>query len=638
MKETLTISHGMPTGATHDKIWLEFNLAAKDENASTSFANAMANFLGQLHLHQHLNVSAEGDAVCVKTSPFQLPNVTKHMLETVVKHVGHLKISESADVDANDILSHPDEPIFQELYQGFLASVDASLSDALKGVFSKQLQKEIPAGSAAMQILLSIFAGASVDAKLAYTAKSRKAMFSTLPGKLKWSFSDIVQISKQAAEKSPARVRGPLAEAGVKLLQLAGETLTAFQSVEVKNLPVGLQAVLSFHNFNPFAIMAAIIQEAGIADILQAPAEVPLLKRQLEPTEESEPTEEPDTLPSQPRELDLSTALESETVEEVEAAEQATQQSIEKLGMALQNQPTVLIPLRGSLQIGPSLRTLHTKMKETLTISHGMPTGATHDKIWLEFNLAAKDENASTSFANAMANFLGQLHLHQHLNVSAEGDAVCVKTSPFQLPNVTKHMLETVVKHVGHLKISESADVDANDILSHPDEPIFQELYQGFLASVDASLSDALKGVFSKQLQKEIPAGSAAMQILLSIFAGASVDAKLAYTAKSRKAMFSTLPGKLKWSFSDIVQISKQAAEKSPARVRGPLAEAGVKLLQLAGETLTAFQSVEVKNLPVGLQAVLSFHNFNPFAIMAAIIQEARIADILQASGASHGT
>lgn len=33
------------------------------------------------------------------------------------------------------------------------------------------------------------------------------------------------------------------------------------------------------------------------------------------------------------------TELEMETVEEVEAAEQAPQQSIEKLGMALQNQP-----------------------------------------------------------------------------------------------------------------------------------------------------------------------------------------------------------------------------------------------------------------------------------------------------------
>ena len=79
-----------------------------------------------------MHAAAEGATVSIRSFPVGWNQKAEAELLQVVRRLGHLEVAEATAFQFEDLIEHPDEPLLQELFRGFVLKLDATLTRSLE--------------------------------------------------------------------------------------------------------------------------------------------------------------------------------------------------------------------------------------------------------------------------------------------------------------------------------------------------------------------------------------------------------------------------------------------------------------------------------------------------------------------------
>ena len=348
--------------------------------------------------------------------------------------------------------------------------------------------------------VVAMFKGASSDMRLSYDDAKRRELFQSIPF-LNASFNDIVaklsvpwDYMKLSVNGSTHPWLGPLAD----VLEAAND-LDTLDSVAIKNLP-GVKAQVTFTNVHPFKVAGSMLQDQFLHEAGETAPTVPA------------PAPAPKQMHSWRNQVEFMPATEVETVQEVEAAvanrvlkaEAAGEHAMESLERELPPTPTKLIPLKATISMGPSLGHFDTHENVSFMLFHESKAAVDPSlSLQIEVNVTAASAEAAASFAELCNTLVKKLNTGPFLEVHSYGSLVTVLSMP--LPGDTanlKQELTMIMKHIGHLTWTVSANNNIEHMMAHPDDSIWNQAKTGAKIMLDATLTDAVEKALVEQMKQ----------------------------------------------------------------------------------------------------------------------------------------
>lgn len=346
--------------------------------------------------------------------------------------------------------------------------------------------------------VVAMFKGASSDMRLSYDDAKRRELFQSIPF-LNASFNDIVaKLSAPVDHMMSANhgLSGPWLGPLVDVLE-AADGVDTLDSVAIKNLP-GVKAQATFTNVHPFKVAGSMLQDLGMIKFLRESAVTP-------PTAPA-PAPAPKQMHSWRNAADeVMPPTDVETVQEVEAAvanrvlkaEAASEHAMESLESELPPTPTKLIPLKATISMGPSLGHFDTHETVSYMLFHENNKAAVDPSLGMqiEVNVTAASAEAAASFAELCNSLVQKLNTGPFLEVHSYGSLVTILSMP--LPGGTAadglRSLVPIMKHIGHLTFTVSANNNIEHMMAHPDDSIWKQAKTGAKFMLDATLTNAVE-------------------------------------------------------------------------------------------------------------------------------------------------
>ena len=348
--------------------------------------------------------------------------------------------------------------------------------------------------------VVAMFKGASSDMRLSYDDAKRRELFQSIPF-LNASFNDIVakmsvpwDYMKLSVNGSAQPWLGPLAD----VLEAAND-LDTLDSVAIRNLP-GVKAQVTFTNVHPFKVAGSMLQDQFLHEAGETAPTVPA------------PAPAPKQMHSWRNQVEFMPATEVETVQEVEAAvanrvlkaEAASEHAMESLERELPPTPTKLIPLKATISMGPSLGHFDTHENVSFMLFHESKAAVDPSlSLQIEVNVTAASAEAAASFAELCNTLVKKLNTGPFLEVHSYGSLVTVLSMPLQGDTANlKQELTMIMKHIGHVTYTVSANNNIEHMMAHPDDSIWNQAKTGTKIMLDATLTDAVEKALVEQMKQ----------------------------------------------------------------------------------------------------------------------------------------
>jgi hypothetical protein len=644
-KATLKISKAAPDSSFGSDTWgFKVQITAKDPKSAKNFTDTVNAIIGGLGGWGH-NLSSAGSLITLVTAAYPSPpgvDQLKQSLATFLPHFGGLEVTETINVDVNNLFNDTDALLINEIYSGITYSINASISRSIEQVLLAAVQNSSRAnnmqygseqyGSMASQgnvgpsvagLLLPVFAGFGADIKLAFDEKAKKELFKSYPG-LNMTVGQFFDIYKQMASGIPQQYV-PLAKEILGVLEMASYSLKEVKSIEVLGMPqsLGVNMSMTFEKNEPFQAMETLVEETGI--------KAALMNRSS--TFEQKFKEEVAFLA---KEAD-------EVFENFKSSIKETVNSIEK-------KVPDMIPISARVQLGPSMQTMEFPTKATLKITkeEGYWTSGARkaNETWFIVNITAKNASAAKTFSDKITAFIGRMFSPTPVYFTPHGSYILMATKPFPVPPKIRESMAEFLPHIGAIELKETVNLNFTKLMQNPDALVFDEVYNGLTYSINANLSRSFEQALIAAINKSMHSFSIydgskveselqAAQLLLPVFAGFGADIKLAFDQKAKSDLFQSFPG-LNMTVGQLLGLYRQSLGNFEVNCTGshypcggipseyvPVIREVLGLVEEASKTLKEVTDVYVQGLPQSLGVNLSMHfeKNEPFQAMEMIAE-----------------
>ncbi|CAE7873583.1 unnamed protein product [Symbiodinium microadriaticum] len=480
--------------------WLEANLSTHDGPSCDAFKSKVDRLLEAIDtvapaMKSRFSLSCWHETTLTLRSVHRIlaPHEV-HAVKMFAMHLKHINVTESTMMDATTVLADKNKPILEEMFQGFRVDMDVALTKALE---KERIEMQQQKTKDIVENVVAMFKGASSDMRLSYDDAKRRELFQSIPF-LNASFNDIVaKLSVPVDHMMSANhgLSGPWLGPLVDVLE-AADGVDTLDSVAIKNLP-GVKAQATFTNVHPFKVAGSMLQDLGVIKFLRESAVTP-------PTAPA-PAPAPKQMHSWRNAAEVMPPTDVETVQEVEAAvanrvlkaEAASEHAMESLESELPPTPTKLIPLKATISMGPSLGHFDTHETVSYMLFHENNKAAVDPSLGMqiEVNVTAASAEAAASFAELCNSLAQKLNTGPFLEVHSYGSLVTILSMP--LPGGTAadglRSLVPIMKHIGHLTFTVSANNNIEHMMAHPDDSIWKQAKTGAKFMLDATLTNAVE-------------------------------------------------------------------------------------------------------------------------------------------------
>ena len=537
----------------------------------------------------------------------------------------------------------------------------------------QQATKEI------VQSVVSMFKGASSDLRLSYDDSKRRELLRTLPF-LNMSFNDVVaklsvplehvKMSMNAAQQPWL---GPLAD----VLEGATIDLDTLDSLSIKNLP-GVKVQMTFADVHPFKVLGSLLQDLGVLKLMHKAAEAEetlqnaevaveeaVLKAEapIEHVVESIGSELPEVMRSEPQKLIPMKATISmgpslhhfDTHENVSymffhgdkgSSDPSAGYRIELNVTATDAEAAASFVelcngLLARLNMGPVVEVRNYGSQVSI-LSQPLPTP----------NKAATDAQIKMIMSH-----VGHLTFNMSANNNIEqmmahpDDSIWKEAKTGTRMTLEATLTEAVEKAIlDRIKKRPSAPSSSCGTMEAPcldkDEGMCCSL-AACLHEDDGSSEDS-EGTWKDTqcrynftcapLCPEHQVGhdysQALAEKLVQLFAGGSMDVRVAYDEEMVQGLLASVPA-LNMTFRSLQEQYRLMAQQHHLEnfAGHPLAALGVELLSATNKYLVSVESVEVKNLPDDIKIMMKLENAKPFQYIFALAQGSGILGMLSGSG-----
>mmetsp|Transcript_33936 Transcript_33936/g.81394 ORF Transcript_33936/g.81394 Transcript_33936/m.81394 type:complete len:847 (-) Transcript_33936:102-2642(-) len=524
-----------------------------------------------------------------------------------------------------------------------------------------------------VQSVVSMFKGASSDLRLSYDDSKRRELLRSVPF-LNMSFNDVVaklsvplEHVKTSMNAAPQPWLGPLAD----VPEGATIDLDTLDSVSIKNLP-GVKVQMTFADVHPFKVLGSLLQDLGVLKLMHEAAAAAETVQNVE------------------------AAVEQAVLKAEAPIEHAVESIQNELPEVMPGAPQKLIPMKATISMGPSLGHFDTSENISYMFFHGEKASSDPSAGYrIELNVTATDAEAAASFVELCNGLLARLNMGPVAEVRNYGSQVSILSRPLPTPNkaAADAQIKMIMSHVGHVTFTVSANNNIEQMLAHPDDSIWKEAKTGTRMMLDATLTEAVEKAILDRIKKKPSAASslcgtmeapcsgkdegtccslayclhdndpdgiwkdsqcrynftcapmcpehqvghdytqALVEKLVQLFAGGSMDVRMAYDEEMVQGLLASVP-MLNMTFRSLQEQYRLLAQQHHLEnfAGHPLAGLGVELLSATNKYLVSVESVEVKNLPDDIKFMMKLDNAKPFQFIFALAEGSGIIGMLSGS------
>ncbi|CAE7703824.1 Wrap73 [Symbiodinium sp. CCMP2592] len=535
-----------------------------------------------------------------------------------------------------------------------------------------------------VQSVVSMFKGASSDLRLSYDDSKRRELLRTVPF-LNMSFNDVVaklsvplehvKMSMNAAQQPWL---GPLAD----VLEGATIDLDTLDSVSIKNLP-GVKVQMTFADVHPFKVLGSLLQDLGVLKLMHKAAEAE------ETLQKAEEAVEEAVLKAEAPIEHVVESIERELPEVMPSEQQklipmkATISMGPSLGHFDTNENVSYMFFHGDKGSSDPSAGYRIELNVTATDAE-----AAASFVELCNGLLAR---APLGPVVEVRNDGSQVSILSQPLLPPNKAAIDAQ-------------IKMIMSHVGHLTFNMSANNNIEQMMAHPDDSIWKEAKTGTRMMLDATLTEAVEKAILDRIKKRPSAPSsscgsmeapcldkdegmccslatclhddgssedsegtwkdtqcrynftcaplcpehqvghdysqALAEKLVQLFAGGSMDVRVAYDEEMVQGLMASVPF-LNMTFRSLQDMYRLNAQQYHLEnfAGHPLAALGVELLNATNKYLVSVESVEVKNLPDDIKIMIKLDNAKPFQFMFALAEGSGILGMLSGSGSEgHAT
>eukprot|EP00439_Symbiodinium_sp_Y106_P064375 s539_g10.t1 len=154
--------------------------------------------------------------------------------------------------------------------------------------------------------------------------------------------------------------------------------------------------------------------------------------------------------------------------------------------------------------MGPSLGHFDTHENVSFMLFHESKAAVDPSlSLQIEVNITAASAEAAASFAELCNTLVKKLNTGPFLEVHSYGSLVTVLSMPLQGDTASlKQELTMIMKHIGHVTYTVSANNNIEHMMAHPDDSIWNQAKTGTKIMLDATLTDAVEKALVEQMKQ----------------------------------------------------------------------------------------------------------------------------------------